>query len=51
MRTVIFVGFITISSSINTDWYVGQPMGLYATIFIFCIFMDLIEFAHKLIKR
>ena len=51
MRTVIFVGLMSIASAINNDWHTGEPIPVYATIFVAAIVMDIIEFLSKRNKR
>lgn len=47
MRTVIYVGLLSIADAINNDWCNVQHAGIYATIFICAVFMDMYEFVIK----
>lgn len=46
MRTVIYVGLLSIADAINKDWAGGQYIGIYATILVCAIFMDVYEFVR-----
>jgi hypothetical protein len=50
MRTVIFVGLITIADAVKRDW--DPPQGLYpflAIVLVAAIIMDLVEFIGALL--
>ena len=47
MRTVIYVGLITIADAINKNWVNEAPIIVYVTIFIIAIVMDIFEFMYK----
>ena len=51
MRTVIYVGLLSIADAINKDWQQGQYTAIFAAILIVAIFMDIVEFNHKQNKR
>jgi len=46
MRTVTYVGLIAIADSINKDWHEKEHIGIYATILIVAIVMDVFEFVR-----
>lgn len=47
MRTVIYVGLLAIAGAINKDWQQEQYIGVYATIFICAVFMDIYDFVRR----
>ena len=47
MRTVIYVGLLAIADAMNKDWQQGQYIGVYATIFVCAIFMDIYDFVRR----
>jgi hypothetical protein len=44
MRTVIYVGLLAIADSINKNWHNHKHIGVYATILLIAMAMDIVDF-------
>jgi hypothetical protein len=47
MRTIIYIGFLSIADAINPDWQQGQFIAVYVAILVIACAMDITDFIRR----